>query len=127
MKMSVPGVVDRPAADVSDDREVAVALNAVDAVLIVGVAERPSPVHRRSHHYQGNEHVRGPADEHDINRSTDVGGEGLRWQPRGIGGDSTTTAIDPQHAASASVRDVQRTVGADRASGRELPSPKLAS
>ena len=73
---------------------------------------------------QGDEHVRGPADEYDINRSTDVGGECLRWQPRGICGHTTTTAVDAQHAAGASVRDVQRPVRADRASGDEGAIPK---
>jgi hypothetical protein len=35
-------VIDRPAADVSDEREAAVASKSVDAVFIVGIAERPA-------------------------------------------------------------------------------------
>src|SRR5687767_3383047 len=96
-------VVGRPAAEVSDESEAAVALEAVNAVLIVGIAERPGvrpPDDLTTD--QGDKHVRGPADEYDINRSTNVGGEGLYWQPLGIGGDSTTTAVDPQHFARAS-------------------------
>src|SRR5829696_8319773 len=76
------------AADISDEREGAIALKALDAVLIVGVAERFAADDRTTD--QGDEYVRGPTDEHDIDRPTDIGGECLRWQPGGIRGHTTT-------------------------------------
>ena len=93
-------------ANVRDDGETVWAVHSIDAVNVAAVDVRAD---------QGDQYVRGLADERDVDRPTNADGLDRFRQTAGERRDLSGLRIDARDPASCTFGDVQRTIGADGA------------